>query len=63
MTVILPFSLAYLAQAMARRMFGVSAPKPITSLRSMEARISWSLTVRSSISSTGRPAFSMLAPR
>jgi hypothetical protein len=49
MIVILPCSLAYLAQAMARRMFGVSALKPITSFCSMAAFISWSVPTRSSM--------------
>ena len=53
MTVILPCSLAYLAQAMARRMLGVMAEKPQTSLRSMAARMSLSVTMRSSHNSTG----------
>ena len=61
--VVLPFSLAYLAQAIARRMFGVRALKPMMSLRSMAARMSWSLPMRSSCSSTGRPSRSKLAPR
>ena len=62
MIVILPRSLAYFAQAIARRMFGVRAPNPMMSLRSITSRMYESLQIRSSQSSTGKPAFSMAAP-
>ena len=54
-SVTLPCSLAYLAHAIARRMLGVSAPKPITSLLAMASFIPWSFMMRSSASSTGNP--------
>ena len=63
MTVILPCSLAYLAHAIARRMFGVIAEKPQTSTRSIAARISESLTMRSSQSSTGMFSRCSIPPR
>ena len=63
MIVVLPFSLAYLAQAMARRMFGVRALKPMMSFRSMAAFIDWSFSMRSSTSSTGMFSRSSMAPR
>ena len=56
------FELRFSAQAMARRMLGVSALKPITSLRSIAAFISWSVAMRSSCSSVGMPSRSSIAP-
>jgi AAA family ATP:ADP antiporter len=47
----------------ARRMFGVRAENPITSLRSIASFISVSLRMRSSASSTGSPCCSMAPPR
>ncbi len=63
MIVILPRLFAYFAQAIARRMFGVNASKPMMSFLSIASRIAVSFTMRSSTSSTGIFSRSRLAPR
>jgi len=62
MIVVLPCSLAYFAQAIERRMFGVSALNPMMSLRLMASFMPWSVRMRSSPSSTGMFSLSSIAP-